>query len=169
MASSSVGNSSRTTIASRLAAAVPLSEHLLSLDGVTKDQLVTLTGFATWVVEELDYQKNEISNPGAWADLVVFLGKASFCKQSIHGVALMPHFRDLGILSFAPNCSLGMKDIVDFRGTEESKSKAADMLSLRALITNNDLVTKFPWLQSVLYDIQTLHLDLTGEWDADMM
>lgn len=173
MASSSVVEpSSKRSCLGRFSASLEpmrLEETLIKLDGVTADQLETLTHFCQWVLEELDCQKNEITCVAAWADLCVGLGRTMLCKQCPSGAKLLPHFGDLGVCYFAPACSLGMKDIVDFRGTTASSSRATDMLNLMALIKDNDLVNKFCWLETILTDLQKLHLDLTGEWNVEMM
>ena len=78
-------------------------------------------------------------------------------------------FAGMGILQVAPMHAMGDVGIVGLHGTSLMDLKSGELKGLHSFIEKHKLLEHYPSLQSVQDDIQLLHLDLTGSWDADLM
>lgn len=127
-------------------------------------------GFQTckWVLEVLDLEKNQIANRSDWACLCVSLWKASMCSEC-QDPSLLKEIQHIEIHHLAPLHSLGAYDIQKLAGTPLMNVKAQQLCDLHGLIHRRNLISDFPWLGGVQEEIQKLHLDLTGEYNTDLM
>ena len=116
-------------------------------------------------MEVLDWDKNHLVHIAAWAELCMSLGKASLCIKSSLPIE---KFDDIGSLQIAPMHAMGDVDIVDLHGTA-LQDLSGERMGLHSFIKKHKLLEHYPWLQAVQDDIQTLHLDMTGAWDTDLM
>lgn len=143
-----------------------LACFFLTADGISQDELESGKELCRFILEVLDWDKNHLVHIAAWAELMISLAKASLGMGS--GLPI-EKFDDLGILQIAPRHAMGDFDIVDLHGTALENLKSGELMSLHSFIKKHKLVEHYPWLQAVQDDIQTLHLDMTGAWDTDLM
>ena len=121
-----------------------------------------------WILVDLDLEKNQIAHRSDWACLCVSLFKACKCIEC-QDQGLLKELQFLGLNHLAPMHSLGSIDIQKLTGTPLKNVKARELCDLHAFIHKHSLVHHFPWLEGVQVEIQTLHVDLTGEWNTDLM
>lgn len=143
-----------------------LAGVFLTADGISQDELESGKELCRFILEVLDWDKNHLVHIAAWAELMISLAKASLGMGSGLPIEKMD---DLGILQIAPRHAMGDFDIVDLHGTALENLKSGELMSLHSFIKKHKLVEHYPWLQAVQDDIQTLHLDMTGAWDTDLM
>lgn len=122
------------------------------------------SGFQTckWILEALDLEKSQNAHRSDWVCLCVALWKASMCSEC-QDPGLLKEIHHVEIHHLAPLHSLGAFDIQKLAGTP------LVMCDLHAPIHKNSLIHDFPWLGGVQEEIQKLHLDLTGEYNTDLM
>ena len=141
-------------------------QFFLRADGISQDEVESGKELCRWILEALDWDKNHLVHISAWSELCISLAKASLCMTS--GLPI-EKFADMGILQVAPMHAMGDVDIVGLHGTSLMDLKSGELKGLHSFIKKHKLLEHYPWLQSVQDDIQLLHLDLTGSWDADLM
>lgn len=132
----------------------------------SQDELETNLAVCKWILEVLDSDKTGMVHLAEWSDLCVSLAKASRCKKTGEDPQ---KFFNTGILDVAPLVHLGMMDISELAGSSMMEPISRELLGLHALIKRLNLIAHFPWLQGVQDELQLLHLDLTGAYDADLM
>ena len=47
--------------------------------------------------------------------------------------------------------------------------RADNLFHLHKLLLESHLIQEYEWVKGVIQDIELMHLDLTGEWDTNMM
>ena len=122
-----------------------------------------------WVLETCDFDEGKgFQSIADWADACVSVGWAWMIKSGI--VESLDECTDtIGVTAFAPNTSLGELTIADLRGSSIASTKADDLLHLHGVLQATSMVDHYPWLKSVVQDIELSHLDITGAWDTNMM
>ena len=146
-----------------------LAGVLLRLDGFGEHDLECGKETARWIVETLDIKNQDggMHSVANWADVCVALGWSSLMKQGI--LTSFEQCKDIGIADIAPLCSLGTHVIHDFVGHRLEKLRANNLLHLHKLLVESNQVQEYEWVKRVVQDIEVMHLDLTGQWDTDMM
>ena len=166
MASDAPAPSDRDVVEVHQQPPVTLEAFLLSLIDVNPDELENGKNICGWVLDHLDFDKNHLKHPVEWSDLCTAFGRTFMCKL---GIASLVETYEVGILKFAPLCHLGNIDIMDLTGSSIMESKGAELKNLHLFLQKHNLIQHYPWLQFVQDEIQALHLDLTGQWDTDLM
>ena len=150
---------------------VTVEAFLLDLHAAKAVELHELeSGFQTckWILEALDLEKNQIAHSSDWVCLCIALWKASMCSEC-QDPSLLKEIHHVEIHHLAPLHSLGVYDIQKLAGTPLMNLKARQLCDLHALIHKHSSIRDFPWLEGVQEEIQKLHLDLTGEYNTDLM
>lgn len=139
---------------------------LLTADGISQDEVESGKKLCRWILEVLDWDKNHLVQIASWCELCISLAIASLCMTS--GLPIET-FADIGILQVAPMHAMGDVDITGLHGTSLMDLKSGELRGLHSFIKKHKLLESYPWFQAIQDDIQTLHLDLTGAWDTDLM
>lgn len=144
-----------------------LANVLLHLDGFSENDLERAKGTVRWILETVDIDREGMKSVADWADVCVALGWSSLVKQGI--VTSFEQCKYIGVADLAPMCSLGEHVIHDFVGSQFEKMRADNLLHLHKLLVETNLIQDYDWVKGVVQDIELMHLDLTGEWDTNMM
>jgi len=144
-----------------------LAGVLLHLDGFSEDDLERAKETVRWILETVDIDREGMKNVADWADVCVALGWSLLMKRGI--VTSFEQCKTIGVTDIAPLCSLGMHVITDFVGSQFGKMRADNLFHLHKLLLESHLIQEYEWVKGVIQDIELMHLDLTGEWDTNMM
>ena len=122
-----------------------------------------------WVLETCNFDDGKgFQSIADWADSCVSVRWAWMIKREI-AQNLDQCIETMGVTGFAPNTTLGELVIADLRGSIDAREKAEDLFHLHGVLKATSMVDHYPWLKSVVQDIEVAYLDITGVWDTSMM
>ena len=94
-----------------------------------------------WVLETCNFDDGKgFQSIADWADSCVSVGWAWMIKRELV--------------------------IADLRGSIDAREKAEDLFHLHGVLKATSMVDHYPWLKSVVQDIEVAYLDITGVWDT---